>query len=97
MSLDDDRIRAILSDPRLIDDLAALEHQRWAHWQSYLHRQCIRGADGSLTIPAELVARWEKQTALSYSDLSDEEQDSDREQVGQYLPIIVDAILGDSI
>lgn len=71
-----------------MEELAALEHERWANWQSFLHAQCSRGEDGSLTIPADLVRRWEGQIAASYADLSDREKESDREQVQRYLPAI---------
>lgn len=77
----------------LIEQLAAVEHERWAHWQKYLHGQCQRNTDGSLTIPSELVERWETQIATPYSDLGAEEKESDREQVQRYLPIL-DKFLG---
>lgn len=72
----------------LIEQLAAIEHERWAHWQKYLHSQCVENDDGSLTIPANLVARWEVQIAKPYDELSEKEKDSDREQVSKYLPLI---------
>jgi len=73
----------------ITDRLAAIEHERWAHWQSYLHNHCVRQTDGSLTIPASLVKRWEKQISTPYELLSNAEKDSDREQVAKYLPLIV--------
>jgi hypothetical protein len=72
----------------LVEKLAAVEHERWSHWQRYLHEQCTRQPDGSLLLPAELVARWEKQIATKYAELDDKEKESDREQVRKYLPII---------
>lgn len=72
----------------LLEQLAAVEHERWAHWQTYMHSQCERGPDGSLTIPAALVERWERQAATLYADLSDREKESDREQVRRYLPLV---------
>lgn len=72
----------------LIEELAAIEHERWAHWQNYLHQQCHRNPDGSLLIPADLVARWEIQIATPYAELSETEKNSDREQVLRYLPIV---------
>jgi hypothetical protein len=72
----------------LVEELAAIEHNRWAHWQSYLHKQCARQPDGSLLIPSALVSHWEAQIATPYSDLSESEQESDREQVRRYLPLI---------
>lgn len=75
----------------LVDQLAAIEHERWAHWQSYMHSKGLREPDGSLSIPANLVGRWERQFELNYDELSDEEKESDREQVRRYLPILKEA------
>lgn len=76
----------------LVEELAALEHERWAHWQRYLHNQGYRGSDGALVLPAALVERWERQIATAYSDLSEQEKESDREQVQRYLPLILEAL-----
>ncbi|PPF64178.1 hypothetical protein C5E11_05680 [Clavibacter michiganensis] len=88
----DNQIRATLEDAHTIEILAAVEHTRWAHWQKYVHDKGQRQSDGSLQLPAELVARWDKQIATSYADLSDEEQRSDQEQVRRYLPAVIDAL-----
>lgn len=85
-------IRAALEDDLAIDRLAAVEHERWAHWQQYLHDQCERRNDGSLVIPRELVSRWEEQIGTQFEELSSEEQESDREQVRQYLPLVVEIL-----
>ena len=76
----------------LTDELAALEHRRWARWQKYLHEKCERRLDGTMVIPAELVARWERQIATRFVDLGDGEKESDREQVREYLPVIANEI-----
>lgn len=76
----------------LIEQLAAIEHRRWAHWQAHVHSQSIPQPDGSLLIPAHLVRRWEDQISTPYNDLTVEEQDSDREQVQEYLPTLLDAL-----
>jgi hypothetical protein len=76
----------------LVEKLAAIEHSRWAHWQRYVHSASLPQPDGSLVMPAELVARWEKQIATSYADLDDREKESDREQVRKYLPLIEAAL-----
>ncbi|WP_437962699.1 hypothetical protein WME76_46575 (plasmid) [Sorangium sp. So ce119] len=72
----------------LIDELAAIEHERWSHWQRYMHSKCERRPDGSLVLPAELVRRWDAQSSTSYAALSESEKESDREQVRRYLPLI---------
>ena len=71
-----------------VEELASIEHARWAHWQKYLHSKGQRQADGSLLLPAELVHRWERQACAVYEDLSSEEKQSDREQVRKYLPLL---------
>lgn len=76
----------------LVDHLASIEHDRWAHWQNYLHSKCDRLADGSLVLPAYLVQQWERQIATPFSDLSEAEKESDREQVQKYLPLIKQAL-----
>lgn len=74
----------------LIETLSAVEHDRWAHWQSYLHSKCKENDDGSLTIPKELVEKWNTQIETSYSDLTEKEKESDREQVMKYLHYILE-------
>ncbi len=72
----------------LFEQLAAIEHERWADWQKYVHEQCRKNAFGSLVIPAELVKRWERQIATSYADLSEREKEADRDQVYRYWHLV---------
>lgn len=76
----------------LIDALANIEHARWAKWQRYLHSKAVKRPDGSLVIPAELVERWERQIETPYQLLTEDEKESDREQVREYLHVIKDAL-----
>lgn len=76
----------------LMEDLAAIEHERWSHWQRYVHSKGARQPDGSLVIPPELVERWERLIATPYGALTDAERESDREQVRRYLQAIIDAL-----
>jgi hypothetical protein len=73
---------------QLLEELAAIEHQRWAHWQRYVHDHGKRQPDGSILLPADLVERWERQINTSYDKLSESEKDSDREQVRKYFPLL---------
>ena len=75
-------------DEALIEELAAIEHERWSHWQRYVHGKSARQSDGSLVLPAELVERWERQFGMRYEDLPEDEKESDREQVRRYLPVL---------
>lgn len=76
----------------IIEKLANLEHERWSRWQNYMHSKCMRQSDGSLLVPSALVERWERQMQTAYWDLTDEEKTSDRDQVQQYLPLILAAL-----
>ncbi len=84
-----DRLKEALDE--ILEVLASIEHERWCHWQSYMHSKCLRQDDGALLIPAHLVERWEKQINTVYSELTNEEKESDREQVRRYLPLIVES------
>jgi len=73
----------------LIEQLADIEHQRWADWQRYMHSKCTSNSyNGRLSIPAELVTQWERQIDTPYADLSEAEKESDRDQVRRYWPLI---------
>ena len=85
-------VRQILEGEQTIERLASIEHERWAHWQRYVHDHCERQEDGALVIPAELAARWEAQINTPYADLSEAERKSDREQVHRYLPAVIDVL-----
>ncbi|MGN7222413.1 hypothetical protein ACTHQN_06085 [Curtobacterium flaccumfaciens] len=82
----------IFTGADLLSRLASIEHERWAHWQRYVHDQGTRQPDGSLLLPSALVARWDEQIETPYSQLSADEQRSDQDQVQRYLPTIRDAL-----
>lgn len=73
----------------LVEQLAHIEHERWSHWQQYMHSKAHRQNDGSLILPADLVERWERQMETPYAELTEEEKESDREQVRKYLPLLL--------
>ena len=60
----------------LLEELANIEHERWAHWQTYIHSKGVRQSDGSLLIPAELVEQWNRQIATPYAMLSEVEKEA---------------------
>ncbi len=72
----------------LFEKLAAIEHERWADWQRYMHEQCFRAINGNLVIPANLVEQWERQIATPYAALSEKEKNSDRDQVRRYWDLV---------
>lgn len=76
----------------VLDRLASIEHERWAHWQRFIHSKAEQMPDGTMVIPADLVARWSRQIETPYEALTPDERESDREQVRRYLPAIVEAL-----
>ena len=77
----------------LFEELANIEHIRWSAWQKYMHSRCIKDVDtGELIIPEWAVKQWERQIETDYKDLSEEEKNSDREQVDRYVPLIIERI-----
>lgn len=77
---------------QIIDELASIEHERWAHWQKYVHDLAQRNSDGSVTIPSDFVTKWERKITANFTDLTDSEKESDRDQVRRYLPTIKNAL-----
>lgn len=51
------------------DRLADYAHTAWAGWMQYLFSVATRNPDGTVTLPAWAVARWERQMATAYADL----------------------------
>lgn len=78
-------------DSALLEELASIEHERWSHWQRFMHDKGRRQPDGSLIIPSELVEKWDRLLNTPYSQLTDKERESDREQVKRYLPVVAKA------
>ncbi len=77
-----------MTEQELIEALADKEHDSWSHWQAYLFSRCDKATDGSLIIPAALVKRWQRQIATPYEELTEQEKQSDRNEVAQILPLI---------
>ena len=93
--MDKKRLDTALTE--LVEKLASAEHDRWAHWQRYVHSQCTPiGDDGALVIPGNLVRRWEEQMETPYFSLTEVEKESDREQVRRYLPLIIEVLSDNS-
>lgn len=70
----------------LIERLADIEHQRWADWQRWCHT--ILRDNNPSPEQGDILERWDRQIETPYSELSEKEKQSDREQVMRYLPII---------
>jgi hypothetical protein len=70
----------------LREQLAAIEHERWADWQKWMHKVIRENSPSPETL--KVLERWDKQIATPYKDLSRKEQESDLEQVDRYWPLV---------
>lgn len=71
----------------LREQFAALAHEQWSGWMNHMFQKSIEGDDGSVVIPAPLVARWKRQMNTSYADLPLDEQESDRAEAEKMLKV----------
>jgi hypothetical protein len=67
--------------------LAELAHSQWSGWIKYMFSKCEKTDDGRLIIPKWAVDRWTRQAHASYSELSEDEKDSDRTEADKFLAI----------
>ncbi len=65
----------------LREELAALEHEQWAHWTAYM-------LDNMTDVN---IARWRQQIECPYEALTEEEKDKDREWADRVLEVTRDA------
>ena len=74
-------MKIILSENKkkdIIEELAELEHDQWAHWTKYMLDN----------LTEDDKKRWKKQIDTPYPKLSEKEKDSDREWANKVLKII---------
>jgi hypothetical protein len=81
-------LAALPQAPGAIEALAAIEHQRWADWQSYFMGKLERLEDGRLVISTEYEDALRTLIETPYPDLSEEMKAADRREVGRYWSVI---------
>jgi len=65
--------------------IAAVQHAIWSHWMKYMFTQSVYDELGNWTMPSGKVERWHRQMETDYSDLTERERSSDREQADKVL------------
>jgi hypothetical protein len=70
------------------EQLADYAHEAWSGWMRYLFEKSQTNPDGSVTIPATLVARWQRQMNSPYGSLPENEKESDRAEADKMLAIV---------
>jgi len=75
-----------MTDTALMEQLAAIEHQRWSDWQAWCH-QVLREHCPSPELET-VLERWDRQIATPYDQLTEREKEEDRKQVRRYWDLI---------
>ena len=69
--------------------LAAYSHDSaWSGWMRYMLGKGTCNDDGSWTMPAWAVERWQRQMNTAYDLLSEAEKESDRAEADKILDIL---------
>ena len=73
---------------KLVEDLAALSHDQWAGWMTYLFKMSfINNITGDCVIPSGLVLRWKRQSCTAYKNLPENEKESDRKEARRMIDV----------
>ena len=80
-----------MKNKKLFEKLADIEHKRWANWQKYLHSR-LTDLNGTLVMSPKYRRHLERLIDTPYSELSEREKESDREEVRKYWNIISEAL-----
>ncbi len=76
---------------KLREKLANLCHQQWSGWMKYLFSKCELDDDVA-TIPEWATERWQRQLMTPYSELSEEEKNSDRVEADKFIKLLKEEI-----
>ncbi len=71
--------------------LAALAHEQWSGWMSYLFSLTevrMHGAEVAEEIPPALVKRWKRQMRTPYDQLGEDEKQSDRVEAERVIALL---------
>lgn len=79
------------NDTKLREALAAYAHEAWSGWMRYFFSRGEFHADGSFTIPAMCVERWQRQMNTAYADLPEGEKESDRAEADRMLALFAES------
>ena len=78
----------------LREALAALAHQQWSDWMTYLFSKCEEYQESGMGvhIPPLSANRWMRQMNTAYADLSEEEKESDRSEADRMIATFNESI-----
>ncbi len=79
------------TNDKMREALAEYAHDSWSGWMKYLAEKTTFNTDGTATIPAWAVTRWNRQMHTPYADLPEPEKESDRVEADKIIAITQDA------
>ena len=68
--------------------LAAVQHEIWSHWMKYLFSVCQHEPAGVEVILPNEAERWKRQMNTPYSELTEKEKESDRDQADKVIAVL---------
>lgn len=77
----------------LVDKMAMIQHDIWAHWMKYQFSRC-EDDDLGMVIQWDDVKRWQRQMNTPYTELSEAEKESDRKVVEDFIISTLEDLLG---
>ncbi len=87
--MSDETVTKIVTNNELREQLAGVQHAIWAHWMRYMF-SCgtFSPETGNWIMPADKALRWERQMNTDYSELTERERNSDRDQADKVLAVL---------
>lgn len=80
--------QVVNDNSRLRETLAVYAHTAWAGWMEYLFRFGTINEDGTFTMQADKVERWQRQMNTPYDQLTEQERNSDRMEADVMIGLI---------
>ena len=69
------------------EKLADYAHAAWSGWMKYMFSKSTKDGSGLVMIPASLVERWTRQMNTPYTELPENEKESDRLEADRMIEI----------
>jgi hypothetical protein len=82
------RMDADRAAAELCGRLAEYAHEAWSRWMRHLFKQGRMNEDGTFTIETKAVSRWARQMQTPYTELTYEEQESDRHEACMMIALM---------
>ena len=82
----------------LREQLSAIAHEQWSGWMEYLFSKCVNPVEpdtGTVVIPKWAVDRWTRQMKTPYSQLPEDEKESDRMEADRAIEVFKQNVKAD--